>query len=107
MENIKTEVSEVLFAGDRGIRRFRVRYSAGDQRSVVLVGASEEYLWDQLHTNDLKREAVDRWRNTIVKKWNDLGEKIFKRPVWYDTYAHEAIGHENIQKFLEERTPKT
>jgi hypothetical protein len=68
----------------------------------VYAAASVEYLSDINRINSAQigdKEFTD-WKNNIVKKWSALGEDIFRRKIYYDSYANTNEGEANIIDFL-------
>ena len=86
----------------------RIYFESYDQqkKSVVLICASREYLWDIFRARNFEEVKLEQWFKNVIKKWESLGEEIFKKEIHYDVYAETPEGEINGLEFLEkEITP--
>jgi len=80
----------------------RIHFESNDKskKTVVLICASSEYLWDLFRAKKVSEVKLDEWHKQIIKKWENRGENIFNKPVQYDVYANTDEGKINGLDFL-------
>lgn len=101
---MKVEPEKLKLDNDRDIYWARIYFTDDSQkRSVVLLCASCEYLWDHFNSSKIDEERLQSWFQEKIEKWKVLNDKIFDKPIYYDIYATSDEGRYNAFKFLEEK----
>lgn len=76
------------------------------KKTQVFAGASSEYLSDEYKCkfNNPTPANLNELKNKIIKKWQEVGNNIFDRKIYYDSYATSNEGDANLINFLTKKS---
>jgi len=102
---MKSLIKKIIEEPKRGLYWTRIEFvnEKKTKKSQVLTCASEEYLEDYYKLKDnqiLNQEHKDQWAGRVVKKWTELGQKIFQQDIHYDIYVNNKTEEANGLDFL-------
>jgi len=97
---IEKEMLRDDFHRDTYWSRIHFESDDGTKRSTVLFCASHEYLWDLFRARKFEEVQLNRWHESVIKKWEKVGDKVFKKAVHYDVYSNTNEGKVNGFDFL-------
>jgi hypothetical protein len=99
MKTIKGKIKE---DSDRDVYWTRIIFESedGNRKTKVLAIASWEYFLDSNRISEVKDVHREQWMESVMNKWESLGDSIFDKKVHYDVYANTDEGRLNGLEFL-------
>jgi len=73
----------------------------GIKKTVVLVCASYEFLWDRFKTRNFDNAKLSEWLESVEEEIKSMGDGVFSLAIRYKVYATTHEGEKNGLEFLE------